>query len=203
MSNDDVAIARIGGAIRSQRLAAGLSMRELATAAGMSQPFLSNLENGRAMPSVATLYRLASALGVGAHEFLPPDTDQVVVVRRGEGLSAAVDDAPGSARSTLVAGAPGHLIEAHVFDIEPGQPIGDWFEHEGEDFLVVTEGRLTVEFADGQLVELHAGDSVWHVSTLAHRWIAAADEGAHVILVNARPPVSTRASVHNGEGSPG
>ena len=71
--DDDGQVAGIdiAGAVRARRLAAGLTMRELAAQAGMSQPFLSNLENSRAMPSIATLYKIANALGVSPREFLP------------------------------------------------------------------------------------------------------------------------------------
>ena len=47
----------------------------------MSQPFLSNLENSRAMPSIATLYKIASALGVSPREFLPEARTRVQLVR--------------------------------------------------------------------------------------------------------------------------
>jgi ribosome-binding protein aMBF1 (putative translation factor) len=48
-------IAAIGSSVRQARLRTGLSTRELAQRASLSQPFLSNIENGRSSPSVATL----------------------------------------------------------------------------------------------------------------------------------------------------
>ena len=196
---DEAVLQRIGAAIRAHRTAAGLSMRELAARAGMSQPFLSNLENARAMPSVATLYRLANALGTGPHEFLPSQSHPVVVVRHGEGMRSPVDDTPGAPESTLVAGAPGRIVEAHTFDVGPDTAIGDWFEHDGEDFVMVVEGGLVVEFGDGRTVELSAGDTMWHVSELAHRWRTPADRGARVLLVNARPLTPARTTAHGAE----
>lgn len=197
--DDEVVLQGIGAAIRAHRTAAGLSMRELAARAGMSQPFLSNLENARAMPSVATLYRLANALGTGPHEFLPSQSHPVVVVRDGDGLRSPVDDAPGSPESVLVAGAPGRMIEAHTFDVGPDTRIGDWFEHDGEDFVMVVEGRLVVEFGDGRTVEMAAGDTMWHVSELAHRWRTPPGVGARVLLVNARNVMPSRSPAHGND----
>ena len=57
------------------------------------------------------------------------------------------------------------MIEAHVYDVAAGAGLGDWFEHEGEDLLVVLEGAVHVEFGDGQHVDLATGDVLWHVST--------------------------------------
>lgn len=183
---DTVAVG-IGGAIRAHRRRAGLSMRDLASRAGMSQPFLSNIENARATPSIATLYRLGAALGVSPQEFLPDRADETMtLVRRGEGPAAPVGDEPGTATSRLVAGGPGRILEAHTYLIEPGQTPGDWFEHEGEDLLVVTSGELEVEFADGRSVTIGPGDTLWHIGTIAHRWRPVGDDPVEALLVNGR-----------------
>ncbi len=187
---DEAVAADIASAVRAQRLAAGLTMRELATRAGMSQPFLSNLENSRAMPSIATLYKIARALGVSPREFLPPEQSRVVVVRNGEGVLGRVGEEANSAMSRVVAGAPGRMIEAHTYTVEPGAGLGGWFEHEGEDLLVVIAGNVVIEFADGRRYELTSGDVVWHESSLAHRWSSLGSETAQLMLVNARPPVA-------------
>jgi transcriptional regulator with XRE-family HTH domain/mannose-6-phosphate isomerase-like protein (cupin superfamily) len=182
----DPVASGIAAAVRAQRLAAGLSMRALATRAGMSQPFLSNLENSRAMPSIATLYKIAAALGVSPRDFLPAEGGSLIsVVRAGDGTVAPVGDEDGTAMSRFVAGGPGRTIEAHMFDVAAGAGLGDWFEHEGEDLLVVLAGAVHVEFGDGQHVDLAAGDVLWHVSTIAHRWTSQG--AARLLLVNAHP----------------
>lgn len=183
--------AGIAAAVRAHRQAAGLSMRALAAKAGMSQPFLSNLENSRAMPSIATLYKIAAALDISPRDFLPSAAEPISLVRAGDGVPGAVSDEPGSATSQLVAGAPGRMIEAHTYDVAPGAGLGGFFEHEGEDLLVVLEGGVDVEFADGRRMTLGEGDVLWHVSTLGHRWIAGDDRPTRLLLVNARPTGST------------
>ena len=52
----------IGKAVRDRRLALGLSQTELAKRAGMTQPALSRLEAGAAVPTIPVLDRLAHAL---------------------------------------------------------------------------------------------------------------------------------------------
>jgi transcriptional regulator with XRE-family HTH domain len=186
---EDPVAAGIAAAVRARRLAAGLSMRALAARAGMSQPFLSNLENSRAMPSIATLYKIAAALGVSPRDFLPAEgASAVALTRAGEGTVAPVGDEDGTAMSRLVAGGPGRMIEAHTYEVAAGAGLGGWFEHEGEDLLVVLAGEVVVELADGQRHELAAGDVLWHVSTVAHRWTSQGP--ARLLLVNARPAAS-------------
>jgi HTH-type transcriptional regulator / antitoxin HipB len=53
----------IGQAVRERRLALGLSQTEVATRAGMTQPALSRLEAGGAVPTIPVLERIAAALG--------------------------------------------------------------------------------------------------------------------------------------------
>lgn len=178
----------IAGAVRAHRLAAGLTMRELAARAGMSQPFLSNLENSRAMPSIATLYKIANALGVSPREFLPEERARVQLVRRGEGTLGPVGDEPDSATTRVVSGAPGRLVEAHTYVAEPGAPMGDWFDHDGEDLLFVVSGAMRVELGDGQSFDLEAGDVLWYEGTLPHRWFQTGDATTELLCVHARPP---------------
>jgi transcriptional regulator with XRE-family HTH domain len=181
--------AAVGGSIRRARRQSGLSMRELAAKAELSQPFLSNIENGHSMPSVATLYKLATALGLPPSDLLPGRGDgDIAVIRAGEGIPSAVDEAPGTAMGWLLAGAPGRLLEVRRYSIDAGQPIGGWFEHEGEDFLHLTAGALTVEFSAGRVERLRSGDSLWHAGTIPHRWRVGRSQGAQLLLVTARAP---------------
>ena len=59
---------RLGRRIRRLRRARGRTLVELAEAAGLSHPFLSQLERGLARPSMASLERIARALGTSQLE---------------------------------------------------------------------------------------------------------------------------------------
>ena len=56
----------IGGFIRSQREAAQVSVRQLAEKAGVSNPYLSQIERGLRKPSADVLSQIAKALRVSA-----------------------------------------------------------------------------------------------------------------------------------------
>lgn len=73
MSQDDklaavvtTAAADIGSFIRAQREAAQVSMRQLADKAGVSNPYLSQIERGLRKPSADVLNQIAKALRVSA-----------------------------------------------------------------------------------------------------------------------------------------
>ena len=61
--------------LREIRTARGLTLKALAKkAGGMSYPFLSNIERGKADPSLSTLRRLAKALDVSPSDLLSDES---------------------------------------------------------------------------------------------------------------------------------
>jgi len=68
----------LGLSLRAARQRAGLSLRELARRLGVSPSLLSQIENGRSQPSVATLYALAKALQVSIDDLFQGDAVKIV-----------------------------------------------------------------------------------------------------------------------------
>jgi DNA-binding XRE family transcriptional regulator len=62
--------ARLGARLRELRLAAGLTQAELARRTGIHRPNIARVEAGRHTPSLETLARLATAIGVSATHVL-------------------------------------------------------------------------------------------------------------------------------------
>ena len=56
--------AELGRRLRARRTAAGRTIASVAVQAGLSVPYIANLENGRGNPTLAALTNLAQALGV-------------------------------------------------------------------------------------------------------------------------------------------
>lgn len=61
---------RVGSNLQSLRQAQGFSLDELSRKAGVSKSMLSQIERNQANPTVAVVWRLATALGVGVGELL-------------------------------------------------------------------------------------------------------------------------------------
>jgi transcriptional regulator with XRE-family HTH domain len=66
----------LGRQLRARRTAAGRTVASVATDAGLSVPYIANLENGRGNPTVTALTRLAEALGMRLDLTLAPDEDR-------------------------------------------------------------------------------------------------------------------------------
>ncbi len=70
----------LGERLKDVRLKAGLTLRELARQADVSPSFISQIENGKSQPSVATLYSFSRLLGVTVDElFDARDTAPIIV----------------------------------------------------------------------------------------------------------------------------
>src|ERR1700683_2128419 len=129
-SHGEVA-AGLGAAVRRCRLKAGLSITALAEMTALTQPFISQLEHGKTVPSLTTLYRMASALGVTPQELLAgldPGQGDVRAVPAGHGPHSPMSACPGSIARLLVARA--HLgLEVVEYEIDGGFRAEAWFEH--------------------------------------------------------------------------
>ena len=87
------AVDDIGTYIRSQREGAQVSMRQLARAAGVSNPYLSQIERGLRKPSAEILQQIAKGLRISA---------EVLYVKAG-----ILDEKPASAVTDSVLADPG------------------------------------------------------------------------------------------------
>ena len=60
----------LGRALRRLRLAAGLSQEQLGLEAGVQRNFISLIETGQNQPTITTIFKLATALGMKASELV-------------------------------------------------------------------------------------------------------------------------------------
>jgi transcriptional regulator with XRE-family HTH domain len=114
-----MSVVPLGARLRDERQKAGMSLRELARRLGVSPSFVSQIENGKASPSVATLYSIAQVLGTSIDSLFGHEATAeaapassgggpaVTVVSR-SALGSPADGFPsGRARSRLSVTRPG------------------------------------------------------------------------------------------------
>src|SRR5215471_1900869 len=85
-------VESLGHQLRALRAAAGRTVASVAADAGLSVPYVANLENGRGNPTVTALSRLASALGMRL----------VITLAPADGTSPATPDTPPPLPASLV-----------------------------------------------------------------------------------------------------
>lgn len=173
--------AALGAAIRERRLACELTLVALAERSGLSQPFLSQVENGRSTPSMDSLVRIATALGTTPQALFgaPRGEHEATVVRAHDPDVPAIDRAGESLRRLLLPGdTPFHVIELVGLSTEF---LESW-QHDGFEALYVLAGPVEVD-VDGSVSELSTGDFMSYPADLPHRYRSVLGPAARVLLV--------------------
>lgn len=168
----------LGHRLRRARLRRGISLRAFAAAVDVSPGLISQIENGRAQPSMATLFSIVNELGVSYDELLapaagagaraagPPDAD--VAFQRG--ADAPTIELGNGVRWQRLAASDGTTPDALMVTYAPGgftSSRGDEMSHHGMELVVLLEGRLTLQL-DGGTRRLEAGDSIRFDATRPH-----------------------------------
>ena len=158
----------IGQRLRRARLDQGRSLRGFAAAVDVSPGLISQIENGRARPSMATLFAIVSELGITYDELLgtahldedPAEPDPHIAYQRG--ADAPVLELGNGVRWQRLAAGDASTPDAVMVSYTPGaftSSEGAEMSHTGMELVVVLEGRLTLRL-DGRTQELEAGDSI-------------------------------------------
>ena len=163
-----------------------MSVRALAASAGFSPSFISQVENGQASPSIASLERLASVLGVSlSGVFGDERIESMPVVRAGNRRTLSSS----WSRARIEALAPEHAggaLEAVMITISPGGRSGTGpAGHPGEEFALCFSGSVTLKLNESRQV-LSRGDSVTFSSATPHLWENRGDEVAQILIVSPR-----------------
>lgn len=172
--------------IREIRQGKGMKIAEVAKAAGVSGPLLSQVERGRVDPSLETLRQIARVLEVPLFSLFAVEqgATQVKVVRLGEETTIT---SPGGDLVYAKKSTSGGDLEVLVGSMLPGgvSHKTPW-THLSEECVIVTKGKLTVEVS-GVAHELEVGDSCHFDSRLPHRFANSTDEVAEYVVAVTPP----------------
>jgi transcriptional regulator with XRE-family HTH domain len=159
----------IGRLLNEWRTQKGLTLQELADEIGVSAAFISQVENGKASPSIATLRGLAKALGHRVVDFFIDELIEDPMVLA-ESMWTDVD-MPGwdATIRQMVRIAGNKQMQPFYTVIKPGQGSRDLFAHPGEEFGVVLKGEMILTLGE-QVHRVKALSSFYYSSLLPHSW---------------------------------
>ena len=173
----------VGGRLRQMRLAQRLTLRDAAARAGLSGGHIGAIERGEANPSVASLQRLTQAYGATVLDLLhAPQHARGAPVRVSERGVTHVGD--GVRIEQLARDAT--MLEPQLFVLAAGARSEGIYAHDGEEFLFVLSGRLTI-WVDDEPQDLATGDAHTFASTLPHRWRNDASGETRLLWINTPP----------------
>ena len=161
---------QFGGKLREVRERKGITMRDVAGQAGVSESLISQIERNKVSPSIDTLLTIIDVLEIDM-EYLFKDyhkDKQVRIVKREERKSIRI---PGVSYQQLsVMSDPGeeHALEAFLLAIEPGYEKGsEEYGHAGRELGFLIRGRGEFHFGN-RVHQLEEGDSITFASDVPH-----------------------------------
>jgi transcriptional regulator with XRE-family HTH domain len=182
-----MSVVDLGASLRAERLRQGLSLRETARRLGISASALSQIETGKAHPSVGKLFDIVNLLNVSVDGLLAGepaaarDGDGFVSLQR-TGDHETLDLESGVRWRRLTAGSYPGVEFLHVGYSPGGSSTGDgtFMRHAGQEFGYLLAGHLRVDVGF-DAYRLGPGDSISFPATTPHRLANDGDEAAVAI----------------------
>lgn len=165
----------VGRQLRRLRRSRGLTLAELATRAGCTSGYLSNVENGATAPTLSSISTLAAVLGSDMSSFFAPTEEERVHVHRASHQERLRIAPQANQTYTILSGAklePSFtgLVEELV------QPTDDTsYSYLGERFMLVLDGELELRVA-AETYRLGPGDTI-HYSSHPDHYLRVVSEG--------------------------
>ena len=168
-----LALLDLGNQVRKLRNERSLTLQDLAGLTGLSKPNLSQIENNLVTPPIATLLKIATALGVPIGYFFQESPQQInmIVVRKEDRYGVAKGphiSHIGYQYEPLAYPKIDKSMEPFIVEMEEREASDIVFNnHRGEEFLFVLRGSLEFCYGDDS-VTLEEGDSLYFDSIVHH-----------------------------------
>jgi transcriptional regulator with XRE-family HTH domain len=184
----------IGAKIRQLRLRKKLGLVDLGRHTAMSASMLSQLENGKMMPTLSTLMRIAMVFDVGLEFFFAERRHEkrISVVRKQERMQ--FPDHPDSPKPNyffecLAFSSREKSMQAYLAEFpERAESELEFHSHDGAEFLHVLEGTLGVTY-ERESYTLNEGDSAYFDASEPHAYRGMTGPVARALVITTPPRI--------------
>jgi transcriptional regulator with XRE-family HTH domain len=175
MPDPSLVTAAVGRHVRAERARLAWTLDELAARSGVSKGMLIQVEQARSNPSIATICRLADALGVSVASLVEaPETPTTRIVRGEQGVPLW-STRPGSQAKLMVGSGTSDPVE--LWDVSMAGSdalVSEPHPQDTRELLLVIEGELTMEL-DGTGHRVGPGDAIAFLGDRPHTYRNAGD----------------------------
>jgi transcriptional regulator with XRE-family HTH domain len=190
---EDSSEFHVGLAIRSLREGKNLSLRQISQASGLSINAISKIERGDNSPTVASLHKIASALGVHITDLFIQTQDQITIYTPKD--SSQLTSGNGLRVNSLGRGLPNQIIEPSYLEVQPGaDSLEEPASHLGEEFVYCLAGEVIYLIGQERYI-LSPGDSLIFRASQPHTWQNRGKSTAKLLLImenNQEQPIPHR-----------
>ncbi|AOV16574.1 XRE family transcriptional regulator [Acidihalobacter aeolianus] len=176
----------IGARLRALRELYGLSQRELAKRAGVTNGMISQIEQDRVSPSVGSLKKILDGLSISIADFFTQDFGGPVQVFFDRDEMPDLGNGP--VNLFLVAAGRKNREMSMLREVyAPGADTGeDMLQHEGEEAGVVVRGTMEITVGSETRL-LRPGDAYYFESRIPHRFRNPGEAEAEIVSANSPP----------------
>jgi len=159
----------IGRNIRSIRLKESLTQQQLADACSLSKGMISKLENGAAVPALATLQKIATAMHVKVSDLIEStnQTPSVMTVNPFADMSRFIKTQMGYWMLNPAVGLAEVVTQPILIIAREGEVTPHLVCHPGEEYIFIFSGEMNF-IVDGTKHLLRCGDSLFFDGTKPH-----------------------------------
>jgi transcriptional regulator with XRE-family HTH domain len=183
----------IGAKLKALRLKKKIALVDLGKHTGLSASMLSQLENGKLVPTLPTLARIAMVFDVGLDHFFSDRRKNKLfaIVRATERMK--FPDKPGSPKpdfwfECLAYSAQDKSLQAYLAEFpKRGSDVHE-HSHEGAEFLHLFDGSIAIHYQNEEYV-LNAGDSVYFDASEPHSYRGMAKTVSKAIVITTAPRI--------------
>jgi transcriptional regulator with XRE-family HTH domain len=176
----------VGAHLRAVRTLYGLSQRELAKRAGVTNGLISLIEQNRVSPSVSSLKKVLDGIPMSLAEFFTLDLSAIPQVFFASEELTDLGDRSASLR-LVAARRPKRAMSIMHERYAPGADTGaDMLRHEGEEGGVVVRGRIELTIG-GETRVLGPGDAYYFTSAIPHRFRNSGSEPCEIVSASTPP----------------
>ncbi|MGD9808721.1 MAG: helix-turn-helix domain-containing protein [Deferribacterales bacterium] len=170
--------------LRDTRKKLGMTLEDISQKTGFTKSFISQIENGKNSPSIASLKKICYALGTTISELFEDERNIVNIfsepdfkVLRNKSISM----------SFLASKLVNRKMEPILIELDPyGETGSDYYHHTGEELGYVIEGEICVVIGNDEHY-LTTGQCIYFSSNLPHKIRNRTDKPAVAFWVGTPP----------------
>lgn len=182
---------RIGNMLKNQRISLGLSIRDLSARCNIAAGTISQIETGKSSPNLISIHALCEALSFPISAlFVEDSADQIRLVRKNERSSFVRNHSDGKEVVESLITKGDSKMWAGVISMPPHTNSGDYYYHEGEEFIFILRGTLVFMLENNPPYTLEEEDTLYYPNIIGHRWENQTDEPVEFLIVSTSEYVS-------------
>lgn len=173
----------IGINIKKIRKQQNRTLQDVADTCGFTKSLLSKIENGLVVPPVATLSRIAGALGVKVSVLLEEGQNNGAVFTQAGAAESGprVKTDKGYEFYTFASEFQSKKMQPCLFMAKKGEVVEHSLSHSGEEFIYMLEGEMKVKVGSIEYI-LNPGDSLYFNSLESHGIMPVSAEVKYINL---------------------